>query len=212
MLVRARLILAVLLVVAVAAAGAMAMFALHRAGEAAEPESAVGEVRGTESVVMVMRDLARLESAEFHMQRVIDLRDKQSRFFGLIEAEDAILLVAAADVVAGVDLSEMGDGDVTVDEVRKEVTVILPPPKVLGTRIVAEQTFVHARTTDMLAARNETLEARARKVAEDKLRDAAIEAGLLDRARRNAGETVRTLLGALGFRAVTVRWADHEVK
>jgi hypothetical protein len=204
-------ILAIALVVVSAAVGAGAVVFVYRAtagGERAAADETT--VRGTVHVRAAMRDLARLESAEFHMQRVIDLRDRQSRLFGLIDAEDAILLVAAADVVAGVDLAEMADGDIVVDEEGGAVTVTLPPPKVLGTRIDGEQTFVHARTTDVMARRSESLESRARQVAEDKLREAAIAAGLLERARRNAGVTVRTLLGALGFETVTIRWADEE--
>jgi hypothetical protein len=205
-----RRVLAVVLVLAAAAVGAGVVAGVYRAVGGAAPDEPTGTLRNTASVRMAVRDLARLESAEFHMQRVIDLRDRQSRLFGLVEAEDAILLVAAADVVAGVDLTEMGDGDIVVDETNRRVTVTLPPPRVLRTHIDGEHTFVHARSTDLLARRNETLESRARMVAEEKLRDAAIEAGLLDRARRNAGGTVRTLLGALGFDEVMVRWADQE--
>ena len=57
------------------------------------------------SVVVAMKDLARLEATTFHMERVIDLTETQQRFKGLITVKDAILLVAAGDVVGGVDLS-----------------------------------------------------------------------------------------------------------
>ena len=66
-------------------------------------------VRSAPSVVVAVRDLARLESAEYHVERVIELRDQQSRFFGLITVEDAILLVAVGDVTAGVDLGLLRD-------------------------------------------------------------------------------------------------------
>lgn len=203
-------ILAIILVVASAAAGAGAVVAVYRATEPAEAAADETTLRGTAHVRAAVRDLARLESAEFHMQRVIDLRDRQSRLFGLVEAEDAILLVAAADVVAGVDLAEMGDGDIVVEEVGRAVTLRLPPPRVLATRMDAEHTFVHGRSTDMFARRSDSLESRARRVAEQKLREAAISAGLLDRARRNAGDTLRTLMGALGFETVVIEWADQE--
>src|SRR5690349_7719315 len=48
-------------------------------------------VRTTPSVVTAVRDLARLEAIEFHVERVIDLRDRQSLLFGLIKTQDAIL-------------------------------------------------------------------------------------------------------------------------
>src|SRR5262245_21540842 len=73
------------------------------------PASSVTVIRPSPNVVRAIRDLSRLEGAEYHMERVVDLSEKQSRFFGLIEAEDAILLVAAGDVIAGVDLAELGE-------------------------------------------------------------------------------------------------------
>ncbi len=42
-------------------------------------------VRPTPSVITAVRDLARLETAEVHVEKVVDLTDRQSRFFGLIE-------------------------------------------------------------------------------------------------------------------------------
>src|ERR1041384_70788 len=66
-------------------------------------------VRPTGTILMAVRDLARLETNELHMEKVIDLTDKQSRFFGLIDTTDAILLIAAGDVTIGIDLTKMGD-------------------------------------------------------------------------------------------------------
>ena len=36
----------------------------------------------TPSVVLAVRDLQRLESAELHMERVMDIRNKESHLFG----------------------------------------------------------------------------------------------------------------------------------
>ncbi len=170
-----------------------------------EPDT-VTVVRPTPNVVVAVRDLARLESAEFHMERVIDLRDRQSRLFGLVESEDALLLVAAGDVIAGVDLAESSDDDVVVDSETHTATVTLPAPRVLVTRLDNEHTYVHSRDTGLLAERSETLETRARQEAERTLEESAVEAGLLDRARANTAATVRTLVQALGYESVEVRF------
>lgn len=179
-------------------------------GDMGKSNSTRTEERSTASVVSAVRNLARLESAEFHMERVIDLRDKQSHLFGLVRAEDAVLLVAAANVVAGVDLSRMGDDAVVVNEETHTAIITLPAPQILSAALDNKHTFVHTRTTDLLATRDATLESRARVEAEKELRQAAIDAGILDRARRNAGDTVRTLVKALGFQRVQIRWSDRE--
>lgn len=190
------------LVTALATAALTATFAT----KPPPPTTVTTTVRPTPSVVRAVRDLARLETASFHMERVIDLRETQSRAFGLIEAEDAILLVAAADVTAGVDLAGLRDEDVVHDAARSRVTLTLARPTVLSTRLDSEHTFVHSRTTDLLARRQEQLESRARQEAERTLAAGAVEAGLLRRAEDNAARTITSLARSMGYADVEVRW------
>ena len=197
------------ILLAAIAAAAVALFIGYLVGRARVPtlppaSSSVTVVRTTPSVVVALRDLARLESAEAHIERVIDLRDKQSRLFGLIEAEDALLLVASGTVVAGVDLSKLREGDVVVDDDRKSAQIVLPQPEVLSARLDNERTFVHTRKTDVLAKRKESLETKARKEAERSLKEAAKESGVVKRARKNAAATVKSLVEALGYSDVSV--------
>lgn len=159
---------------------------------------------GGRSVVVAVRDLARLEGAEYHMERVIDLKDKQQRLFGLIEAEDAVLLVAAGSVIAGVDLGQVTGEDVETGGEPGSVTVTLPRSRILTSRLDNERTYVYDRQTDLLADRSEELEARARKHAEETLVRAAVDAGLLDRSDRSVRRTVESLLRSLGFEEVRV--------
>jgi len=175
-------------------------------GPAPAPATSVTVVRPSPNVVRAIRDLARLEGAQYHMERVVDLSEKQSRFFGLIEAEDAILLVAAGDVVAGVDLAELRDGDVVVDGDKSRAKITLPQPKVLSSKIDNDRTYVHTRRTDTLASRKESLETRARQEAERSIVEAALQAGILERARQNTRRTVETLVRSLGYTEVTVEF------
>ncbi|HEX5658743.1 MAG TPA: DUF4230 domain-containing protein [Polyangiales bacterium] len=192
------------LFVAIAAFAGSALTTLAFQLITGRPSTTTTELRGGNSVVSAIRDLATLESASYHMERVIDLRDRQSHMLGLFESQDAILLVAAADVVAGIDLQSMRDGDIVIDEVRHSAQVTLPPPIVLSARLDNESTYVHTRKTDQLAIPAQSLETRARQVAEQTLREAALEAGILERARSNAAVTIKTLLRSLGFAQVEV--------
>jgi len=169
----------------------------------------VTTLRETSSVVAAVRELSNLETVSFHMERVIDLRERTSQLFGLVQAEDAILLVAAADVVAGIDLSGLAEADVQVDQERRGVRVLLPPPQVLSARLDNARTYVHTRATDALARRSESLETRARQAAERVLRQAAIDAGLLSRARLAGTRAVEGLLRSLGFAQVSVEFRDE---
>lgn len=192
------------------ASGLLVGALLYRVLSPPPPEPTTTEtVRSGAATVTAIRDLARLETASFHMERVIDLKQQQQALFGLVQAQDAILLVAAADVRAGVDLTRMRDGDVTVDTEARRATIVLPAPEIFDARLDNERTYVHTRETDALARRSETLETRARRAAEADLERAAIDAGVLERARENARTAIVTLVRALGYDDVVVRFADQ---
>ncbi|HYQ27085.1 MAG TPA: DUF4230 domain-containing protein [Polyangiaceae bacterium] len=166
--------------------------------------SSITVVHPTPNVLLAVKDLARLESASFHMERVIDLSDKQSHLFGLVQSEDAIMLVAVADVSAGVDLQQLKADDIVVDAAEKRVTLTLPAPEVFHAELDNSKTYVHTRHTGALAARKENLETRARQEAEHSLIEAALQAGLLSRASENARRAVEGLVRGLGYSQVEV--------
>lgn len=200
----------IVLVVAVACVGGGAASWLGSLLRPAPEPAETLVVRPTADVVVAVRDLARLESSSYHVERVIDLTSEQARFGGLLHAEDSILLVAAADVVAGVDLAQMHDGDVVIEPEARRATITLPPVEILSARLDNDRTYVHRRETDLLARRNDSLETEARREAERTLRQAALDAGILERSERNAARTVEALVRSLGYEHVEVRFRERE--
>ena len=170
--------------------------------------SSITVVNPTPNVLVAVKDLARLESASFHMERVIDLSDQQSLMFGLIHSEDAILLVAVANISAGVDLQRLTTRDVEADPAKKSVKLTLPAPEVFHAELDNGKTYVHTRRTGALATRKENLETRARKEAERTLVEAALQAGLLTRASDNARHAVEGLVRALGYEQIEITIRD----
>lgn len=198
-----------LLALAVAAlVGAFASRCLSSEPEAPPPVQQV--VRQTPDVITAIRGLSRLESTNFHVERVVDLRDQHSVLFGFTTADDAILLVASGDVVAGVDLAKLRPEDIVVDEATRRVRITLPAPEIFSARLDNDRTFVYERRTDVMARRSPTLETRARQEAERTMRAAALEAGVLDRAGTEARATVGTLVRGLGFADVVVTLRTDE--
>jgi hypothetical protein len=193
--------------VALVALGLAAGLGFYFGGRTSEEKPDVETVvRPSPSVIVAVRELARLEGAEYHIERVVDLREKQSRLFGLVEAEDAILLVAAGEVRAGVDLEEIGEGDLKVDEARHSVSLILPRARVFSRSLDGDRTYVHTRSTGLLATRKESLETRARQEAERTLEEAALEGGILRTAEQSVRRTVTGLLRSLGFVEIDVHF------
>ncbi|MEO8180691.1 MAG: DUF4230 domain-containing protein [Deltaproteobacteria bacterium] len=160
-------------------------------------------------VITQVRELSRLEGVSYHVERVVDLKDEQHSMFGLLAASDAILLVASGEVLAGVDLAQLQPGDIQVAPDRRSVSIHLPPAEVFSARLDNARTYVHTRKTDLLAQRNETLESRARQAAEQTLRAAAEDSGILQRAQDSVARTVTSLVHSLGFAEVTVDFRER---
>jgi hypothetical protein len=195
-------------VLGVAGAGALVVhLALPALAPVIPPVSETREVLvPTPDVIVAVRSLGRLETASYHLERVVDLTDQQTQLFGLIKARDAILLVAVGDVVAGVDLEQLTTDDVDADWTHRSVTLRVPPPAVFSATLDEKATRVYARTTDLVAARHEDLEGRARAEAARSMETAAVEHGLLDRARGDAERALTGLLKSVGFSEVRVEW------
>jgi hypothetical protein len=143
------------------------------------------------------------------LERVIDLKDQQLRMWGLLQVEDAILLVAAGDVTAGIDLSKMRDGDMQVKPQTRSVLLRLPPPEIFAVTLDTERTYVHSRKTSVLAQPVLDMEQRARMHAEKSIRNAALEAGILERARDNAERTLIAFIRSLGYVQVELNWQEQ---
>ncbi|MEZ4370465.1 MAG: DUF4230 domain-containing protein [Polyangiaceae bacterium] len=171
------------------------------------PKERIVEVRVGAPVLESVRELSRLETVSFHMERVVELKDEQRPAFGLLKAEDAILLVAAADVSAGVDLKGLKAEDIEVDREARRVKLKLPAPSIFSVSLDEEHTYVHSRSTDLLAKRKLDLEGQARRIAVQDLEEAAKKAGILKRAQTGAQRTLESLLKSLGYEQIEIEFA-----
>jgi hypothetical protein len=196
-----------------AGVGALGFMGGQRFAPEPEPKSepVVQErIADTSTVLVAVRELARVETVAYHMERVIDLKQRQPALFGLLGAEDWILLIAVGEVIAGVDLAKMRDGDVTVDAAQKRVRLRLPAPELLSVSLDNKKTYVHSRKTDLMADRNEEIETRARRVAEDSIRNGALASGILERAQEGARRSLEALLRSLDFQQIEIEQAGAE--
>jgi hypothetical protein len=138
---------------------------------------------------------------------VIDLKQEQQRAFGMVTTRDAILLIAAGDVIAGVDLAKLQAADILLKPEEHRVQIRVPPAEILSVSLDEQRTYVHSRQTSMLGKPGLDLETRARQLAVGAIRDAALQAGILERAHSSASQTLRALLLSLGYE---VEFVVHE--
>jgi hypothetical protein len=153
------------------------------------------------SVVEKIRQLSRLETVDYSLDKIVS-GERGNPYIPDFLIGDKLLLVAHGEVIAGVDLSQLKPGDVTVSG--NSVRVRLPQPQVLTTRIDNARTRIYSRSTGLLVAPDPNLESQVRQAAEQQIAQAALDDGILDKARQNARTSVTALLTGLGFHTVDV--------
>lgn len=153
------------------------------------------------SVVEKIRRLSRLETVVYSIDKVVE-GQRENAILPDFLAGDKLLLVAHGEVIAGIDLSQLESSDVSING--QSVSIHMPAPQILTTRLDNQHSRVYSRSTGLLVAADPNLESQVRQAAEQQITQAAIADGILDKARTNAQASVTTLLYGLGFRTVNV--------
>ncbi|MGD2162237.1 MAG: DUF4230 domain-containing protein [Anaerolineales bacterium] len=158
------------------------------------------------TIVHELRPLARLETMQYSVEKVITAETGQGPFGFLFG--DRLLLVAHGTVIAGVDLDKIGRDDIQVKP-DGLVTVALPQAEIFITALDNEKTYVYDRDIGLLSKGNVQLESAARLAAEQEMHAAAIEDGILEQAQTNAENYLYRLLRSLGFSDVTFTVSEN---
>lgn len=153
------------------------------------------------AVITEIQSLAKLETASFTIEKIIE-GGTQGNVFQNILYGDKILLIAHANVVAGFDLSKLKESDVKINGEKLEIT--LPPAEILYSRLDNEQTRVYDRKRGLLTKGDSQLESQARLAAEESIRIAACDGGILQVASENGHKQLQTMFKAAGFDEVVV--------
>jgi hypothetical protein len=112
-------------------------------------------------------------------------------------------LFAVARIGGGVDMERITTSNFEVNEETGSVTVQLPPPEIMFVEVDSEATQVYDRDTGLFTKGDSQLESEARQVAEEILVKAALEHGILERARENAEATITGFLVGVGYSDVS---------
>jgi len=151
------------------------------------------------TIVREVRSLARLETIQYTIEKVITAETGQGPFGFLFG--DRLLLIAHGTVIAGVDLAQLGPDDVWLDEAGR-VYLRLPPAEILVSSLDNEATHVYDRDTGLLTRGSIDLESAARQAAEHEIRQAALDDGILEQAQVNAEAFLYRFLRSLEYRDV----------
>jgi hypothetical protein len=170
----------------------------------------MGIIRGDASLINVnqptvvrqIQQLARLETVDYTMDKIIS-GERDNLYLPKFLAGDRLLLVVHGDVIGGVDLQKVQQGDVSVHG--RKISLRIPAAEVFSARIDNAKTRVYSRDTGLFSSPDPNLESEVREEAERQLLQAALHDGVLRTAEQNARNTLSSMLKGLGFDQVEIR-------
>ena len=151
----------------------------------ADPVTYINEVRA----------LARLETIQYSVEKVITGETGGGTFQALFG--DKILFVGHGTVIAGIDMEKLQPEHMRFEN--GVLTVRLPPAEIFIATLDNEKSYVYDRETGVLAKPDVNLETLVRQRAEEEIRGAALEDGILEQAQLNAEAYLFKFFAALGY-------------
>jgi hypothetical protein len=147
------------------------------------------------TIVHEVRSLARLETIQYSVEKVIRAEENQGALRLLIG--DKLLFVAHGVVIAGVDLDKLQPEDMWVQD--SVLHVRLPQAEIFTATLDNAKSYVYDRETGLFTHGDPNLETTARQAAEDEIRKAAIADGILNLAQQNAQAYLERLFRGFGY-------------
>ncbi|MEN9604706.1 MAG: hypothetical protein RJB39_391 [Candidatus Parcubacteria bacterium] len=182
-------------------------FALKLTSSTSKPSTKINLDQA--SVITEIEALSKLETASFTIEKIIEAGVQGNAFQNILYG-DKILLIAHANVVAGFDLAKLNKELVKVKGTKLEIT--LPAPEILYSRLDNDQTRVYDRKLGLLTKGDAALESQARAAAEQSIRKAACDGGILPIAAENGRKQFQTMFASAGFTEVIVLTPVGECK
>jgi hypothetical protein len=158
------------------------------------------------TIIHEVRSLARLETIQYTMEKVITAKQGQDELGFLFG--DKLLFVGHGTVIAGVDMARLRPDDMWVQD--NVLFVRMPPAEIFVVDIDNEKSYVYNRETGLLTKGDANLERTARIAAEQEINKSALEEGILTQAEENAKNYLSRLFRALGYPDVVFVTATPE--
>ncbi len=147
------------------------------------------------TIIKEVHSLARLETIQYSVEKVITAEIGQGKFDFLFG--DKLLFVAHGYVIAGIDLSKLEPDDLKLTNGILQVR--LPKPEIFVITLDSTKSHVYNRETGLLTKGDPNLETNAREIAENEIKKAAEEDGILILAQQNAETYISKLFSVLGY-------------
>lgn len=160
-----------------------------------------------------MRDLSRYVAADGTFQVIVDLQQSKENIPDFL-VNRRTLFVGSGSVQAYVDFSTLTEGAIVVDEAADTARITLPAPQLSQAALDMERSYVVAEERGLLTRIGDAFrtdpnkQQRVYQEAQKRITEAARSSELDQRARENTQKMLESLLARLGYKSVTVTYAN----
>jgi Protein of unknown function (DUF4230) len=155
-------------------------------------------------VVQQVRNASELTTAVYVTETVVPTR-RDRTIGGYVVGTTTLLYIAYGEVRAGVDLSALHPDDVQVNG--KAITLRLPPPKILDSKIDVNRSKVYDYDRGFMGLGPDVapeLQELAQRTTLEKVTESACVGGVLQQANDHAKLAIAQLLSTAGYSQLTV--------
>jgi hypothetical protein len=199
-------------VVAVLVAGGFALKAADLLPSWRNPFAEETTDRSQPPLLKSIQDLSRYVAAEGNFQVVVDKQTSRDNIPEFL-LNERTLFVGVGSVEAYVDFGKIGDGAIVESADGTSVEVKLPAPQLGDVNLNTQDSYVFAEELGLanrigdLFKRDPNQQQEVYRLAEEKIKAAAVDSGLQERARANTKTMLEGMLKSLGYQSVTITYA-----
>ncbi|MBT2640532.1 MULTISPECIES: DUF4230 domain-containing protein [unclassified Bacillus (in: firmicutes)] len=171
-----------------------------------------GNTGKAESTVFIeqVHGLATLATAEAHVKVILEQEDNElfgeKIHFNIPGTKREMLLIVPATVTAGVDLQGIDQDDLKVDEEKKVVEIVLPQAKFIQEPSVKMDEVRTFSDEGIFRGKIEWDQGfNLAAIAQEEIKQEAIDAGILQKADKNAETVLKEFFGHLGYKVTINR-------
>ncbi|MBA2395110.1 MAG: DUF4230 domain-containing protein [Ktedonobacteraceae bacterium] len=165
-------------------------------------------------VVTGVQHMGKLQTISDTFQQIVKYEDNGGNWFTKLFNDPKKLFVVYGTVVAGVDLSTVTKGDVTIqrqDNTHVSIVLLLPAPQIFSSTLDQTKTQVYDISSGLFSPFNQGLDPNVENQvlagAQGTLKTSACDANIMKQASDSAQVQLTSFLTALGFSSVIVTFA-----
>lgn len=161
------------------------------------------ELYSASGVLEQVKDISELNTVEMYFNEIIDFKNaKLFNNFQIPFTEKSFIFTVKSKVKAGVDLSSIDEGDITISG--KSLLIKLPNPKITSKEILSYKVYDEKNGLFNEVTTEDTL--KALELFEKDMEEQALSSGIIEKSKENTEHIIRNLFLSYGFESIEIEW------